>query len=92
MEIFAFAVVAITSYLSIVCIIVPRCGVPKEPTGSWFVDHMFALMCAGSIAILAIALAMGFAEEAGIGSAWISLAGILISMGGCVTVYVRWVR
>lgn len=83
---------SILVYISIAYIIVPWCGVPSELTESKFVDHLFALVIAGSFAGVAIVSIMVGARDWGVEPVWMVLAGILTVLCGAGTAYYRILR
>lgn len=80
------------SYLSIVCIIFPWCGVPDEPSGSWFLDHFFALMTAATLAAFAIGIGLATANHFHLDSAWKVITSVVLTVSGCGAAYLRWLR
>lgn len=92
MEVFFHYVVTVLSYVSIVCIIFPWCGVPDEPSGSWFLDHFFALMTAATLAAFAIGIGLATSNHFGLALTWKVIAGIVLTVSGCGVAYLRWLR
>lgn len=86
------SLLSVFSYISIVYIIVPWCGVPSELTGSKYVDHFFALIIAGSVAGLAIATLLVGVTDWGAQLVWVVLAGIFTVLCGAGTAYYRMLR
>lgn len=88
-ETLLYVIVSVLTYVSMVYIILPWSGVPKEPTGSWLVDHMFALMNAGSVAFLVMGFTMNWTLGAGIETMWMVVAGVIVIFSGYAVFHLR---
>jgi len=86
------SVVLVLSYLSIVCVIFPWCGVPDEPSGSWFLDHFFALMTAATLGAFAIGIGLATANYFAFDPIWKVITAAILTIGGCGVAYFRWLR